>query len=171
MECIRTISLKFNPSAEGRSALLETINSYTSSYNSSCKFGFKNKITNRIKLHHELYHSLRPQLPSQLAISVLAKAIASLKVSAIKKWNNKIPHSKIQSILYDKNSYSLWLERNEVSLLTCNGRLKLPINIPDHAKKYINWTYCSASLIFRKNKFFLNIQFKKDMEENICWNR
>jgi IS605 OrfB family transposase len=57
------------------------------------------------------------------------------------------------------------LERNEVSLLTCNGRLKLPVKLNDHAKQYINWTYCSASLIFRKNKFFLNIQFKKDMED------
>ena len=165
MICIRTVSVKLNPSAEGRSALLETIKSYTNSYNYSCQFGFKNKITNRIKLHHELYHSLRPQLPAQLAISVLAKAIASLKSSANKKWNNKIPHSNFQSILYDKNSYSLWLERNEVSLLTCNGRLKLPVKLNDHAKQYINWTYCSASLIFRKNKFFLNIQFKKDMED------
>ena len=169
MNLIRTASVKLKPSQEERKILLETIAIYTEKYNMCCSFGYEHKIKNRIKLHHELYFSLRPELPSQLAISALGKATASLKsiFTAEKKARKtfKAPKSKRMSILLDRNSYNIWLDRNEVSILTCNGRIKLKLNFDKYSKRYLTWKYCSASLIFRKNKFFLNIQFKKDIED------
>ena len=175
MNLIRTVSVKLQPSQEERQVLLETVEAYTEAYNTCCSYGYENKINNRIKLHHALYHSMRPKLPSQLAISVLGKATAALKpalkrraISALKKTSKRIskaPSSKRQSILLDQNSYTIWLNRNEVSILTCKGRIKLPISFNKHSKQFLTWKYCSASLIFRKNKFFLNIQFKKDIED------
>jgi IS605 OrfB family transposase len=132
--------------------------------------GFDKKTKNGIEIHKLTYKECRKTLPSQLAISARMQATDSLKSifsRKNKKLNKKIscPKSNLMSIRLDRNSYTIWFNRNEFSILTCGGRIKIPLQVNRFMKKFITWKNTSAFLCYKKNKFFLKIQFEKDIED------
>ena len=156
MKLTRTIKLKLNiPETE----LLPTIQEYTKAYNFVCQQGWQDKDYNAISLHNKTYKIVRKQfnLPSQLAISSRTKAVESLKSVKSKKKKVSCPHSKQASIRYDKNSITIWFEKECISILTIDGRKKYPIQIPEYFKQYITWKKCSADIFIRNHTVFLNI--------------
>lgn len=166
MKLIRTIKLKLNiPILD----ILPTFEQYTNAYNFVCNTGWKDKDSNGVSLHHKTYYETRNYLPSQLAISARMKATESLTMCLNRKRKNKKckkPSSKLCSIRLDANSFNIWFEKNLISLLTINGRVKIPIQIPEYFKQYINWRRGSAEMFIRKNQLFLNITFNKDIEDS-----
>jgi putative transposase len=167
MKLIRTIKLKLNiPKSE----ILPTIKAYTKAYNFVCKQGFINNDYNGISLHNKTYFKTREKfnLPSQLAISARTKATESLKSIKTKRKNKQKvsqPISKQCSIRYDKNSITIWFDKEKISMLTINGRKRYKINIPQYFKQYINWKKCSSELFIRKHKIFLNIVVEKEITD------
>ena len=159
MKLTRTIKLKLNiPESD----ILPTIQAYTKAYNLICQRGWQDSDYNAISLHHKTYKTVREQLnlPSQLAISARTKAVESLKSvrsKIIKKKKATQPISKQCSIRYDKNSITIWFDKEKISLLTISGRKKYPIQVPDYFKQYITWNKCSADLIVKNHTVFLNI--------------
>ena len=168
----RTIKLVLKPTKEQEQILLETIEQYKLAYNYTCKTGWDNKLWNGVELHKLTYYTLRKKLslPSQLVISARMVATESLK-SAIKRLRkglkSKCPQSSNPAIRYDKRSYTVWLDRREVSLATIDGRQKFKITIPEYFEQYVDWDVKSATLKYDKrlNKFFLNLTVEKDKEE------
>lgn len=170
MKLQRTASIKLDIDENSKAILLNTISAFTDAYNLCASIGWNNKISNGIKLHHLTYAQMRETLPAQLAVSARMLAVESLKsvfAKSRKKKNNltSCPKSKRMSIRFDSRSYSLWIDKKEVSLLTTNGRIKLPIKLNKHFEKFRTWKYTSATLKFKKNKFFLNVSFEKDIED------
>lgn len=157
----RTIKLKLPVNPE---VFLPTIDAYTKAYNFVCSVGFEDKDFKNLSLHYKTYKILTTYLPSQLAISSRMKAYETLKSvkCLIKQGKAKCPSSKRCSIRYDARSFTTSFDRNEISLLTLNGRVKVPIKIPEYFKKYLTWRRKSAELFIRKNKVFLNIVFEKE---------
>ena len=159
MKLTRTIKLKLDiPENE----VLPTIQAYTQAYNLVCQTGWNDKDFNAISLHHKTYNSVREQfnLPSQLAISSRTKAVESLKsikTRLKKKQKATCPVSKQTAIRYDKNSITIWFDKEKISLLTINGREKYSISVPEYFKQYITWNKCSADLFIRNHSVFLNI--------------
>ena len=159
MKLTRTIKLKLDiPEIE----ILSTIQAYTKAYNLICQQGWQDSDYNAISLHRKTYKTVREQfnLPSQLAISARTKATESLKSvrsKIIKKKKATQPISKQCSIRYDKNSITIWFDKEKISLLTIDGRKKYPIQVPDYFKQYITWNKCSAELMIRNHTVFLNI--------------
>ena len=159
MKLTRTIKLKLNiPEIE----ILPTIQAYTKAYNLICQQGWQDSDYNAISLHHKTYKTVREQfnLPSQLAISARTKAVENLKSvrsKIIKKKKATQPVSKQCSIRYDKNSITIWFNKEKISLLTVNGRKKYSIRVPDYFKQYITWNKCSADLFIRNHIVFLHI--------------
>lgn len=165
MKLIRTVKLKLDVPV---SELLPTFEEYTKAYNFVCSTGWNDNDSNGISLHHKTYQTVRNYLPSQLAISSRMKATESLKMCLNRKRKNKKikkPFSKFCSIRLDACSFNVWFEKNIISILTCNGRKKYSINIPEYFKQYITWRRGSAELFIRKNKVFLNITFNKEIED------
>ncbi|MFA7219117.1 MAG: transposase [Synergistaceae bacterium] len=148
-----------------------TIRHYTNAYNFVCNVGFKSSngiCTNGVTLHHKVYEECRKNLPAQLAISARMKATESLKsVQARIKRGKKAtcPKSKSTAIRYDKNSYTLWLNKNIVSISTCEGRKKFNLVIPKYFEKYLTWKYTSADLFVRDGKVFLHVVFEKEISD------
>lgn len=146
-----------------------TIKHYTDAYNFTCNVGFKSTkeiCTNGVTLHHKVYEECRRTLPSQLAISARMKATESLKSvqARIKKGKKATcPKSKSTAIRYDKNSYTLWLNKKIVSISTCQGRKKFNLIIPEYFEKYLSWKYTSADLFVRNGKVFLHVVFEKEV--------
>jgi putative transposase len=80
---------------------------------------------------------------------------------------SRCPQSNNPAIRYDKRSYTVWLDRDEVSLATIQGRQRFKIKVPDYFKQYLDWKVTSANLKYDKKlrKFFLNITVEKDVPD------
>ena len=169
MKMQRVLKLTLKPTEEQKQILLETIEQYKLAYNHTCKTGWDNQLWNGVELHKLTYYPLREKfvLPSQLIVSARVVATESLK-SAIKrkrrKLKGKCPQSNNPAIRYDKRSYTVWLDREEVSLATVEGRQKFKVKIPDYFRQYLDWKTTSANLRYDKKlkKFFLNITVERE---------
>lgn len=168
MKQVRTASVKLNISVE---EILPTMQLYTKAFNLVCQVGFEKKTSNGITLHKLTYASIKESLalPSQLNISARMKASDTLE-SVFSKIKNKkklsrCPRSKLCSIRLDKNSYTLFLQKKLVSILTINGRKKFILNIPKYFEEYFTWRNTSADLVIRKNKVYLKIVFERELPE------
>jgi len=165
MQLTRTIKIKLDIPTEN---INPTIEAYTKAFNAVCHVGWNDSDSNGVSLHHKTYKELRKYLPSQLAVSARMKATEALK--AVKKRIRKkqkatCPQSKQSSIRYDARSYNVWFERNEISILTIDGRKRFPIFVPEYFKQYLNWRRSSAELFIKNNKVFLHIVFNKDIAD------
>jgi putative transposase len=160
MNLIRAVSVKI----EG-SNLLPTFKAYTQAYNTCCKIGWDAKEFNGVALHHLTYPQIRGTLPAQLAISARMKATESLKSAKARikiKKKTSCPKSKMCSIRLDANSYNVWFDRKEVSILTINGRQKgIKFQTYDYFDQFKDWKRKSADLIYRKGKILLTFIFEK----------
>lgn len=161
MKLTRTIKIKLNIPVD---EIKPTLEAYTDAFNYVCQTGWQDKDLNGVSLHHKTYRITRVYLPSQLAVSARMKATETLK-SIKKKQKATCPRSKLCSIRYDARSYNIWFNRNEISLLTVNGRKKFLIIIPEYFKQYLNWRRTSADLFLRRNGIFLHIIFEKEISD------
>ncbi|HBJ76111.1 MAG TPA: transposase [Syntrophaceae bacterium] len=165
MKLIRTIKLKLDIPAE---AIKPTVEAYTKAFNFVCQTGWNDSDSNGVSLHNKTYSATREYLPSQLAVSARMKAtetIKTVKARIKKKQKATCPQAKQSSIRYDARSYNVWFDRNELSLLTIEGRIRISVSVPEYFKQYLTWKRCSAELFIRKNKVFLNIVFSKDISD------
>lgn len=161
----RTVKIKLDIPIE---IINPTIEAYTKAFNLVCQIGWDDSDSNGVSLHHKTYKELREYLPAQLAISARMKAteaIKSVKARLKKKQKATCPQAKQSSIRYDARSYSVWFDRNEISILTVDGRKKFLISVPEYFKQYLDWKRCAADLFVRKDKVFLNIVFSKDIAD------
>jgi IS605 OrfB family transposase len=166
MKLVRTTKLKLDVSID---AVKPTVEAYTKAFNFVCQAGWNDSDSNGVSLHNKTYFETREYLPSQLAVSARMKAtetIKAVKARIKKKQKATCPQSKQTSIRYDSRSYNVWFDKNELSLLTINGRIKVPVSVPEYFRQYITWKRCSAELFIRKNKVFLNIVFSKDVADS-----
>ncbi len=67
------------------------------------------------------------------------------------------PYSKCALIRYDQRSYWVNWDSMTASLLTVNGRIKVPFTANKHAAQYICYETRSADLCFRNGHFYLHI--------------
>jgi len=168
MKLIRTAKIKLNISA---SEVLPTIQAYTEAFNYACDIAYHQKIKHRVPLHKLVYYDLRSKfgLKSQLAVSCLSKSVEAVKSTLTKTKYKKIgscPTYKQCSIRLDANSYTLFLNKKQVSILTISGRKKYELIIPDYYKnQFANWEYGSADLCVKKNKVYLHISFELEIPD------
>lgn len=171
MKLIRTAKIKLNIEVAD---ILPTLQAYTKAFNFVCQVGYDKKNYNGVQLHKLTYYTTREYLPAQLAISARMKAtealksIFSKKKKLHKKFLPKCPQSKLSSIRLDANSYSLFLNSKEVSILTIDGRKRYPLKVSAyHQQFFSSWKHTSADLCIDKktNKVYLHIVFQKDIAD------
>ena len=144
-------------------ALSDTFEAVTKAFNHVCKIGYTDKDFNSVSLHHKTYQFCREEfgLPAELACQTRMKAAEALK-PVIKK-NRKCPKSKRISIRLTANSFNIWFDRQEVSILTVNGRVKCGFYFPDWFKQYLTWRRRQAELIKTNKGLFLCIAWQKEV--------
>ncbi len=163
MQLVRTAKIKLNISPE---TIKPTIEAYTNAFNYVCEIGWQDGDSNGVSLHHKSYQETRKYLPSQLAVSARMKATEALKSVKVRlKKGQKVacPKAKQSSIRLDARSYNVWFDRDEISILTIDGRNRFPITVPEYFKQYLNWKRGSADLFLRRNGVFLHIVFERDI--------
>jgi hypothetical protein len=127
----RTIPIQLQPDIETAKVLSQRIEQYSWSFNALCKHGWENGLANGVELHKATYYDHRAMtgLPSQLVCAARVKATEALKSAKSLKRKGKTvscPTSKRCPIRYDARSYTVWFDRSELSILSINGRLKMP---------------------------------------------
>ncbi|MBW4549690.1 MAG: transposase [Aphanocapsa sp. GSE-SYN-MK-11-07L] len=159
----RTIRIQLKPNLETAKVLTQTIEQYTWSFNAVCKHGWENNLANGVELHKATYsdHRAMTGLPAQLTCAARVKATEALKsAKALKKKGKTVncPISNRCPIRYDARSYSVWFDRSEVTILSLNGRLKLPFEVAEYYRQYLTWKTTSADLLQdRKGRWWLHI--------------
>lgn len=165
MKLTRTVKIKLDIPLD---KIKPTIDAYTKAFNFVCQTGWDTNDSNGVSLHHKTYTATREYLPADLACSARVKATEALK--SVKKLLKKsksasCPNSKQSSIRYSAKCYNVWFSRNELSILTVEGRKRLSITVPEYFKQYIDWKRRSADLLLRNNGVFLHIIFEKDISD------
>jgi len=157
MESVATVKIKI-PFNE---ILLETMRQYSDSVQEVIDYGYNLHTSDKRELHDLTYYTIRShiKLPSQLVISSRDVACAILK-----KYNTRPIVKEYMAIRYDHRSFSI--KNNVVSLSSINGRIKIPITIPEYFDKYKDYEVRCANLFVRKDKMFLNIVVAKEVDVN-----
>lgn len=159
----RTIRIQLQLDKEAIEILTQTIEQYTWSFNAVCKLGWDSNVTNGVTLHKETYYDHRTLtgLPSQLVCAARVKATEALKSARTLLRKNKpvsCPQSKHCSIRYDARSYTVWFDRNELTILAIGGRIKLNFELAEYYRQYLSWKNTSADLVRdRKKRWWLHI--------------
>ena len=161
MKTFTTIKIKIPQ----RKELFETMKQYSFSAQKVIDFGWNIQTNNKRELHDLTYYKIRKetQLPAQLVCSSRDKAVEVLKASKFK--HSKPVMKNFLTIRYDARSFSLKHTKDSyyLSLSTIEGRIKIPIEIPEYYWKYLDWKVCSADLIKRKKGLFLNIAMSRNL--------
>lgn len=80
--------------------------------------------------------------------------------------NVTCPNSKRCPIRYDARSYTVWFDRNEVTILAIGGRIKLGFYIAEYYRAFLSWKNTSADLIRdRSGRWWLHIVMETDSPE------
>lgn len=167
LEFTITAKLKIYPTPKQAELLLETVFAYRKGCNDVSSVIFNTKILKTKVLHQLTYRSLRDNigLRSQMAQSVRKTVIARYK-SLIGNGHDWKPISfkKPEYDLVWKKDYSL--KNKHFSINTLQGR----INVLFESKgmeHFFNkaWTFGTAKLVFKHNKWYLHIPMTKEVDE------
>lgn len=148
----RTIRIQLKSSVETLEVLAQTVEQYTWSFNAVCQRGWEHNLSSGNELHKATYYDHRAitGLPAQLVCAARVKATEALKSVRARKRKKEVvscPQSKFCAVRYDARSYTIWFDRQELTLLTIDGRVKLPFQLAEYYKQYLSWSKTSADLI------------------------
>ena len=158
MKSIATIKIKIPK----KDILIETMKQYREVVSYIADKGFNNKIYRRYELHHLVYYEVKDKfnLPSQFIINAVREASQALK--SIKKNKGSKPNFKeFLPLDFDRRTFTF--NSDKIRLTTINGRIDVPIEIPEYYFKYLDWSYQIAKLIIKDNKYFLYVTFRRDI--------
>ena len=162
MKSVITIKLKIPTNK----LLFETMKQYSKVVSYITDKGFKSNISNKYQLHHLCYYECRDKfnLPSQFIIN--ANRIASQTLKSIKNTKCRKPLFKeYMPLNFDKKIFTFKFDK--VRLTTINGRIDIPIEVPEYYWKYLDWSYQTMIVTVDKhNRMFLNITFSRDVNIN-----
>ena len=160
----RTIKLRL----ESDERLADTVKSYNEACNFVLKKGFKAKTFNKLKVHHMTYKAVRkkfPHLQSSLVCAARDQACDMLKrenQGKKKKWK-RLPLKKQSSgIRYNARTFTPMLKKNIVTLSTLEGRIKVPIKMPEYFQRYSDWIITAATLSMKNGCLFLHMNAKQE---------
>lgn len=163
MKITLTSKVKIYPDEEAKKLLLETMRAYRDACNFVSAFIFSTQTLDLKLLQNSCYYEIRRcfGLRSQMAISVMRTVRACYKARDAQsiEWSF-IKFNKPQLELIWNRDYSL--TKGVFSVNTLKGRLKISYDInrmPSEGK------FGTAKLVFRHNKFFLNIPVTQEVSD------
>ncbi|KHF26749.1 putative transposase [Anoxybacillus sp. BCO1] len=140
---------------------------YRDACNAVSEVIFKENTLVQAKLHKMMYRELRSTfgLKSQMAQSVLKTVIAKYKTNQTNGHERcQIAFKKPQIDLVFNRDYSI--TKGLFSINTLEGRIKVPFQTKG-LETYFDgtWTFGTAKLVNKHNKWFLHIPVSREMEE------
>ncbi len=137
--------------------IIKTIDLYKRGLQHCVDVAWGMKIKNNVELHPFVYRDLRNMgFPSQLAVSCIKQSCGMIKKARSKPIINKV------SVRYN-SPRSFSFKNNVLSISTIQGRVKVPIKIPDYALKYFqDWEIRESLLTKNKEKYYFTFTFLRE---------
>ena len=166
-ELVVTAKIKILPTIEQKAQLIETMSVTRDGLNFASKVAYdNNKLSSMKKLQGLVYKELREtyNLKSQMACnvcSVVAGTYASMKSNK----EDTLAIYKKPKLQYSYNRDYSFLQDGTVSVGTIGKRIKLNY-ITKGLEHYFDGSYefATATLVYKKDKFYLHIACKKEVE-------
>ena len=149
---MQTLKVKVEVKPEQAKALHETMHQFNAACNYVADVAFNMHTANKIKLQPFVYQDIREKfgISSQMAVRAISKACEAYK----RDKSIKPTFDPDGAIIYDQRIMS-WKGLDQVSLLTLQGRVKLPIKICDYHAPRMDRIRGQSDLIFRNKEFYL----------------
>ncbi len=147
-----TLLVKLAPDDEQYSLLLQTMERFNEACDDIAKVAYHNRLANNWALHKLVYYRIREQygLSAQMTVRAIGKV-----VEAYKRDKNILckfkPHG---AMIYDERILS-WKGLEYASILTLEGRIKVPIRIGEYQKARMDRLKGQADLLIRNGVFYL----------------
>ena len=147
-----TLLVKLAPDDEQYSLLLQTMERFNEACDDIAKVAYHNRLANNWALHKLVYYRIREQygLSAQMTVRAIGKV-----VEAYKRDKNILckfkPHG---AMIYDERILS-WKGLEYASILTLEGRIKVPIRIGEYQKARMDRLKGQADLFLRNGVFYL----------------
>lgn len=148
----QTLLIKLAPTEIQFKLLKETMEAFNKACNSISETAFQTKTFNNWQLHHLVYYNIRERfkLSAQMTVRAISEVADAYKINKATKATFK-PHG---AMVYDQRILS-WKGLEAVSILTLEGRQKIPILIGAYQEARMDKIRGQADLILRNNAFYL----------------
>ncbi len=149
---MQTLKVKLQTSPEEAEALRKTMHQFNAACNFVAEKAFELHTANKIKLQKVVYYQIREQfgISAQMAVRAISKAAEAYK----RDKSIKPEFDPDGAVIYDQRIMS-WKGLDRVSLLTLDGRIKLPVLICDYHAPRFDRIRGQADLLFHKGAFYL----------------
>ena len=147
-----TLLVKLAPDDEQYSLLLQAMEKFNEACDDIAKVAYQNKLANNWALHKLVYYRIREQygLSAQMTVRAIGKVVESYKRDKNKLCKFK-PHG---AMIYDERILS-WKGLEYASILTLEGRIKVPIRIGEYQRARMDRLKGQADLLLRNGVFYL----------------
>jgi IS605 OrfB family transposase len=165
MKTVKTVKCKLQVNAKQAAIFLETLNRFAAACNDILQVSLSSKTTNKIKLHHLCYYTIKEKY--DLHANLVIRAIARV-TGAIKKKHKQPKPKKFNptSMSLDARTFSFIEKREEVSIATINGRLKLKLDIGDFQRGLLAGQKPTAATLCynrRTKEFYIHIVVNREV--------
>lgn len=147
-----TVKVKLLPTPEQKASLVKTIEIFNEACNYISQIAFENKKFGQVGLHKLVYYPVREKfkLSAQLTVRAIGKVSESYRIE------KKTLHifKKHSALVYDQRILS-FKGLDTVSILSLDGRYKIPIVFGEYAKLEQRKVRGQADLIYHKGNLFL----------------
>ncbi len=147
-----TLLVKLAPDDEQYRLLLQTMERFNEACNDIAKVAYYNRLANNWALHKLVYYRIREQygLSAQMTVRAIGKV-----VEAYKRDKSKLCKFRAQgAMVYDERILS-WKGLEYASILTLEGRIKVPIRIGEYQRARMDRLKGQADLLLREGVFYL----------------
>jgi len=147
-----TVKVKLLPTSEQKDSLVKTIEVFNEACNYTSAVAFKDKKFGQVGLHHLCYYHVRDRygLSAQLTVRAIGKVSESYRAEK-KRLHVFKKHS---ALVYDQRILS-FKGLDTVSILSLDGRFKIPIIFGAYAKLDQRRVRGQADLVYSKGNLFL----------------
>lgn len=158
MEAVRTICVKLSPTSEQSAALDATLLAFADGCNRAAEACRELNTSNKYTIQQSAYTTIRDQfgLSANLAVRAIARACAAHKLVRNASFSPT-------SADYDQRIFSFRESDWTFSLTTTAGRVRLACVVGEFQRKSLQGQKpTSATLVKRRNGFYLHIQVKSE---------
>lgn len=165
MKTVKTVKCKLQVNIEQATILLETLGRFAAACNDILQVSLDNKTTNKVKLQHLCYHTIKDKygLHANLVIRAIARVAEATKK---KRKQSKPRRFKATSMSLDARTFSFIEKREEVSIATINGRLKLKLDIGNFQRGLLAGQKPTAATLCynrRTKEFYIHIVVNREI--------
>lgn len=148
-----TAQVKLKTTPEQHQALLETLETANAACNEISRVAWVNKVFSQFKIHGLTYYDIRDSfnLSAQVTVRCISKVADAYKLDKKTQRTFK-PHG---AIAYDSRILKWYVDRQEVSIWSTEGRLKILFVTGQHQLELLKYQRGESDLAYIRGEFYL----------------